>query len=106
MFDWGAVGGRAVSRHRSVSNLFDKHPWTSPDVFVAPNATVIGAVDINTKSAVMYGAVVRGDKGKVDIGAFTTISDRAVVHTSSHHGVDAAVKIGDYVIVGTSGRRG
>jgi hypothetical protein len=34
-------------------NLFDKHPWSSPDVFVAPNATVVGTVDINTKSAVM-----------------------------------------------------
>lgn len=51
---------RAVSKHRNVTNFFDKHPWTSPDVYVAPNATVIGAVDINLKSAVGYGAVVRG----------------------------------------------
>ena len=50
----------AVSKHRSVSNLFELHPWTSPDAFVAPNATVIGDVSINLRSSVMYGAVVRG----------------------------------------------
>jgi len=89
------------ARHRSVMNLFNKHPWASPDVFVAPNATVVGSVDINTKSSVMYGAVVRGDQGKVDIGAYTTIQERAVVHTSSYHGEDGAgVRIGDYVIIG------
>ncbi len=41
-------------------NLLEKFPWVSPDAFVAPNATVVGEVDINTKSSVMYGAVVRG----------------------------------------------
>ena len=92
-------------------NLFDKHPWTSPDVFVAPNATVVGSVDINTKSAVMYGAVIRGDLGKVDIGGYTTIQDRALIHTSAAHGgpegsTGTGVKIGDYVIVGTKNRSG
>ena len=69
-------------------NLYEKHPWTSPDVFVAPNATVVGSVDINSKSSVLYGAVVRGDQGKVDIGAYTTVKERAVIHTTSNHGAD------------------
>jgi carbonic anhydrase/acetyltransferase-like protein (isoleucine patch superfamily) len=104
-------------------NLFEKHPWTSPDVFVAPNATVVGDVDINLKSSVMYGAVVRGmvcfrsllyqnvclpcdlragDFSKVNIGAYTTIGDRTVVYTSPQ--VEGAaptfVDIGDYVTIG------
>lgn len=48
------------SRNRPISNLDEKFPWTAPDVFVAPNATVIGEVDINVRSSVMFGAVVRG----------------------------------------------
>ena len=91
----------AVSRHRNFMNLFDRRPWASPDVFVAPNATVVGSVSIDVSSAVLYGAVVRGDQGKVEIGAYTTINDRAVVYTSDHHGEDSEVKIGDYVVVGT-----
>ena len=111
---WGALEGfgkshtvgwvLAVSRHRPVMNLFDKHPWTSPDVFVAPSASVIGAVDINLKSSVMYGAVVRGDLSPVDIGAYTSIGDRAVVHTAEtvEGSPEAKVVIGDYVQVGPS----
>jgi gamma-carbonic anhydrase len=114
----------AVSRHRPIMNLFEKHPWTSPDVFVAPNATVVGDVDINLKSNVMYGAVVRGmrcrvgvdvlcvtasmasrrigDFSKVNIGAYTTIGDRTVVYTSPQleGAAPTFVDIGDYVTIG------
>lgn len=90
------------SRHRNIMNLYNKHPWTSPDVFVAPNASVIGHVDINVKSSVWYGAVVRGDMAPVDIGAYTSVGDRAVITTSkSVEGkTDAATRIGDYVEIG------
>lgn len=74
----------------------------SADVFVAPNAAVIGAVDIGTRSSVMYGAVIRGDLNDVTIGAFTSIGDRAVVHTtkSVEGHVAAGVSIGNHVVVG------
>lgn len=42
-------------------NLYDKHPVISADAFIAPNATVIGRVDVNKASSVWYGAVVRGE---------------------------------------------
>lgn len=79
-----------------------RHPWVENDVFVAPNASVIGRVDINTRSSVWYGAVIRGDLNAVDIGAYTAIQDRAVVHTakSTEGHVAAATKIGNYVLVG------
>lgn len=43
-----------------------------------------------------------GDWNKVDIGAFTTVGDRAVVCTSPtvEGKADADVKIGDYVSIG------
>jgi carbonic anhydrase/acetyltransferase-like protein (isoleucine patch superfamily) len=79
-----------------------RHPWLDTSVFVAPNATVVGQVDINQHSSVWYGAVVRGDLNAVDIGGYTAIQDRAVVHTtkSVEGHVAAATTIGNYVVVG------
>ena len=56
-----AIFKEPFSRHRSIMNLYDKHPVVSPDAFVAPNATVVGRVDVNKCSSVWYGAVVRGE---------------------------------------------
>lgn len=88
------------SRHRTKLNLFKQHPWTGEDVFVAPCATLVGSVSVHAKSAVMYGAVVRGDQGTVDIGAYTTVQDRAVIKGSTHHGEEVGVSVGDFVVVG------
>ena len=53
-------------------------------------------------SSVWYGAVVRGDLNDVNIGEYTAIQDRAVVHTtkSVEGHVAAATTIGSYVVVG------
>jgi len=74
----------------------------SPDVFVAPNATVIGGVSLGSRASVMYGAVVRGDLNAVSVGAYSCIGDRAVVSTtkSVEGHVSAGVSIGHHVLVG------
>lgn len=74
----------------------------SPDVFVAPNAAVIGAVTLQHRASVMYGAVVRGDLNDVTIGAFTSVGDRAVITTtkSVEGHVSAGVRIGNHVAIG------
>ena len=79
-----------------------RHPWADASVFIAPNASVIGRVDINQYSSVWYGAVVRGDLNDVTIGAYSSIGDRAVVHTtkSVEGHVSAGTTIGNYVTVG------
>jgi carbonic anhydrase/acetyltransferase-like protein (isoleucine patch superfamily) len=48
--------------------------------FIAPNATVIGAVTLGKGASVWYTAVVRGDVERIDIGANTNIQDGAIVH--------------------------
>lgn len=90
------------SRHRTVMNLYDAHPSVSPDAFVAPNASVIGSVTVSRKASVWYGAVVRGDNNGIEVGAYTSIGDGAVVHTAkSTPGKPAAVtKIGSHVTIG------
>lgn len=51
---------------------------------------------------VWYGAVVRGDKSKVEVGSFSNVQDKAVITTVSklESGFPPDVKIGEYVSVG------
>ena len=48
--------------------------------FVAPNATVIGRVQLAAGVSIWYGAVVRGDLERIEIGAQTNIQDGAALH--------------------------
>lgn len=66
-----------------VMPIFGKAPRLGRDVFIAPNATVIGDVELGDEASVWFGAVVRGDIGAIRIGARTNIQDLACVHLSS-----------------------
>lgn len=61
--------------------LGDKQPRIHPDAFVAPNAIVIGDVDIGPGASVWYGVVLRGDVEPIRIGARTNVQDGSVLHT-------------------------
>lgn len=58
--------------------------WLPPDLsksaFVAPNAVVIGNVAVGAGASVWYGAVVRGDVERIEIGEVTNIQDGAILH--------------------------
>ncbi|MBK1990781.1 gamma carbonic anhydrase family protein [Sphaerospermopsis aphanizomenoides BCCUSP55] len=58
--------------------------WTSPDfsqaAFIAPNAVVVGSVNIAAGASLWYGAVVRGDVERIEIGECTNIQDGAILH--------------------------
>lgn len=56
-------------------------PKISPTVFVAPNATIIGDVTLDSNSSVWFGAVLRGDSDSIRIGSKSNIQDNAVIHT-------------------------
>jgi carbonic anhydrase/acetyltransferase-like protein (isoleucine patch superfamily) len=62
------------------------HPryWPPPDVskaaFVASNATVIGNVCLLAGSSIWYGAVLRGDVDRIQVGASSNIQDGAILH--------------------------
>lgn len=62
---------------------FEKHqPRIAPNVFVAPDATVLGQVDIAAGASVWYGAVLRGDIGSIRVGERTNLQDQVVVHVT------------------------
>ncbi|MBD2412612.1 gamma carbonic anhydrase family protein [Nostoc calcicola FACHB-389] len=58
--------------------------WTSVDfsqaAFIADNAVVMGWVNIAAGASIWYGAVVRGDVERIDIGECTNIQDGAILH--------------------------
>lgn len=59
-----------------------KKPQIAEGVFVAPTAVIIGDVTIGEGSSIWYGAVLRGDFGKIIIGRNTSIQDNVVIHTN------------------------
>src|ERR671930_1059481 len=57
-------------------------PKVPDDAFVAPTATLVGAVELGAESSVWFGAVLRGDFDRIAIGEGSCIQDNAVVHTA------------------------
>lgn len=49
--------------------------------WVAPNATVIGNVEIGEDASIWFGAVIRGDLDIIRIGRGCNIQDGSVLHT-------------------------
>jgi len=91
-----------LCRHRAVMNLFDQRPKVSAGAFVAPNASVIGSVELETCSSVWYGAVIRGDQSSIYVGGYSSIGDRTVIQSAAINptGFSARTYIGDYVTIG------
>jgi carbonic anhydrase/acetyltransferase-like protein (isoleucine patch superfamily) len=58
-----------------------KTPQIGKNVFIAPNATVIGDVKIEDNASIWYGTVIRGDMEPITIGENTNIQDNCAVHT-------------------------
>ncbi len=72
-------------------------PSITDDCFIAPGARIIGDVHIGAGSSIWFNVVIRGDVGKIRIGARTNIQDGSVVHVSSG-GIHTT--IGDDVLIG------
>lgn len=83
-------------------NLYDKRPKVAHDVWVAPNATIVGDVEICNDASVFYNVVIRGDLNPVRIGNRTNVQDRTVIHTASSTtpGLAPGTSIGNDVTIG------
>lgn len=74
----------------------DKSPRIHPSAWVAPNATIIGDVEIGPDASVFYGCVLRGDINGIRVGARTNIQDNSVLHVDR----DAPCVLGEDVTIG------
>ena len=61
------------------------------NVYIAPNATVIGDVVLEKDVNIWYGAVLRGDHGRITVGEGTNIQDNAVLHDETTIGIRCTV---------------
>jgi gamma-carbonic anhydrase len=63
-------------------------PLIAGDVFVAPNATILGKVTIGSGSSVWFQSVIRGDLNKIEIGSGTNIQDGSILHVADRFGLE------------------
>ena len=56
-------------------------PKTEFAAFIAPNATMIGNVELAKDSSVWFGAILRGDNDLISIGEATNVQDGTIIHT-------------------------
>jgi carbonic anhydrase/acetyltransferase-like protein (isoleucine patch superfamily) len=71
-------------------------PVIDPSAYVAPDATLIGAVTLGARSSVWYQTVVRADINRIDIGTETNLQDGCVLHVAD----EFALRIGNGVSCG------
>jgi carbonic anhydrase/acetyltransferase-like protein (isoleucine patch superfamily) len=76
--------------------LGERTPVIDPSAFVHPDAVIIGDVTVGPESSVWPTAVLRGDHGRVIVGAQTSVQDGTIVHCTSRHDT----VIGDRCVIG------
>ncbi len=71
-------------------------PRMDDALFIAPNATVIGDVTLGSLTSIWYGAILRGDINSIRVEEGCNLQDGTIVHLADDHGVE----IGAYTTVG------
>ena len=93
--------------------LGSDRPQIAEGAWVAPTATLVGAVEVADGASVWYGAVLRGDNEPIVIGPDSNVQDNVVFHTDEgipvslgrgvsvgHNAVVHGSTVGDNVLVG------
>ncbi|ODA28587.1 gamma carbonic anhydrase family protein [Planctopirus hydrillae] len=73
-----------------------ENPEIDPTAWIAPGATLYGRVSVGARSSIWFGAVVRGDHERIDIGEDSNLQDGAILHVDPH----SPCKIGNRVSLG------
>jgi carbonic anhydrase/acetyltransferase-like protein (isoleucine patch superfamily) len=63
-----------------IYTLNDRQVQLRGETFIAPNATLIGAVTLEDQASVWFNVVIRADNDKIHIGAGSNIQDGSVLH--------------------------
>jgi gamma-carbonic anhydrase len=62
-------------------------PVIADQVFVAPDAAILGAVSIGSRSSVWFQSVIRADINEIQVGSETNIQDGSILHVADQHGL-------------------
>ncbi|HSM44702.1 MAG TPA: gamma carbonic anhydrase family protein [Acidimicrobiia bacterium] len=92
-------------------------PHIDPSALVAPGARIYGDVTIGPEVFVLFGAVIRAELDRIEIGARCNIQDNAVLHcdegvpclvgervTIGHSAVVHGAVVGDRALIGIGAR--
>jgi carbonic anhydrase/acetyltransferase-like protein (isoleucine patch superfamily) len=74
-----------------------KKPQIGKNVFLAPNATLIGDVIIEDGASIWFGAVLRADENTIIIREGANVQDNCVLHTTT---VDPPTTVGINATIG------
>jgi carbonic anhydrase/acetyltransferase-like protein (isoleucine patch superfamily) len=66
------------------------------EVFIAPNATLLGDITLGDNVSVWYGAILRADADKIIVGDRTNIQDGVIFHTDP----GMTITVGEENIIG------
>ncbi len=66
------------------------------DFWIAPDAQVIGNVELQTGVSVWFGAVIRGDNEPISVGRGSNVQDLCVLHTD----IGCPLSVGDDCTIG------
>jgi carbonic anhydrase/acetyltransferase-like protein (isoleucine patch superfamily) len=72
-------------------------PKFGKDCFIAPNATVVGDVEMGNECSIWFNTVVRGDVNSIRLGNKVNVQDGAVLHATFEK---TKVIIGNNVSIG------
>jgi len=65
-----------------IASLGDRQPeFVGDGHFIAPNASVIGAIRLNANASVWFNVVMRGDNEWIELGEDSNVQDSSVLHT-------------------------
>ena len=79
-----------------VHDLGGKTPRLADDVFVAPNAEVVGDVTMAERSSLWFSSVIRSNGASVSLGVGTDVQDNSIVESSPGQ----PARLGNYVSLG------
>ena len=85
---------------RQLDTFLRRSPRLGRDVYIARTAVVLGDVTLGDHSSVWYGAVLRGDINRIEVGHHTNIQDNAVLHLAD----ELPCLLGNWVTVGHGAR--
>lgn len=93
--------------------LGQSHVEAHPQSWVAPNATLVGKVKLESGASVWFNAVLRGDNELIHIGEQSNVQDGTVMHTDmgfplsvgkgvtiGHNAMLHGCSVGDYSLIG------
>ena len=90
------------------------HPGFGDNCFIAPNATIVGDVQMGNDCSVWFNAVIRGDVNSIRMGNKVNVQDGACIHCTyqkttvtignnvsiGHHALVHGCRVEDNVLIG------